>query len=582
MSRFLANLLTRLGIKPDAYAQVSNILNIGCYLLVTLGLTREIWTAPYLIQDDARQHVAWMQRFTNAQLFPHDLITDYFQSVAPLGYSLFYKGWAMLGLSPITVSKWLPFVLLAISLNYGYKLALKLLPHSLSALLVTLLLYQSILMKDDLISATPRSFIYPGLLAFLYYYVGGQYLRCLIAIICLSLFYPPYVPILVGTVALSLIKRESYRLNLSRDKMEYGFCLGVIAVVSISLLPFLLSTNKFGPTVTVAQAQTWPEFLEFGRTRFFISSPWEYWLWAERTGLIPMEWLDTPLKPYHFFVGILLPLLSRYPQQFPLVNKLVNTKVRIVGQLTIVALLMFIAAHLLLFKLYLPSRFSQHTLRVVMSLTSGITWAIILHAFYIGAKKASVWGHCLVRLIPVLLLIISFVLYPFCLNLKSPHYFPNNRYIVGQEPALYKFLSSKPTSIVVASLSEEANNLPSFAQRSSLVGRECAIPYHVVYYQQFRERTIGLINAQYTDNLVDLQNFIKKYGVTYIVLDNSAFTPQYLINNPWLQQYQPATKLAIAKLSSNQPSALQTVIDKGTVFKTKTMIVLQADLITKL
>ncbi|MGK7908840.1 MAG: hypothetical protein AB4040_16650, partial [Synechococcus sp.] len=43
----------------------------------------EAFQVPYTIQDDARQHVFWMQRFIDPELFPSDPIADYYQSVAP-------------------------------------------------------------------------------------------------------------------------------------------------------------------------------------------------------------------------------------------------------------------------------------------------------------------------------------------------------------------------------------------------------------------------------------------------------------------------------------------------------------------
>ena len=62
----------------------------------------------YVIQDDARQHVFWMQRFIDSELFPHNLLADYFQSVAPPGYTWLYQGFAGLGVETILLHKLLP------------------------------------------------------------------------------------------------------------------------------------------------------------------------------------------------------------------------------------------------------------------------------------------------------------------------------------------------------------------------------------------------------------------------------------------------------------------------------------------
>jgi hypothetical protein len=39
----------------------------------------------YAIDSDARQHVFWMQRFLDPELFPNDWIADYHEFVAPAG-----------------------------------------------------------------------------------------------------------------------------------------------------------------------------------------------------------------------------------------------------------------------------------------------------------------------------------------------------------------------------------------------------------------------------------------------------------------------------------------------------------------
>ena len=63
------------------------------WLLATLALTafwisRSMWSAfdPGVIQDDARQHVFWMQRLVDPGLLKDDLFADYFASQAPPGY----------------------------------------------------------------------------------------------------------------------------------------------------------------------------------------------------------------------------------------------------------------------------------------------------------------------------------------------------------------------------------------------------------------------------------------------------------------------------------------------------------------
>ena len=82
----------------------------------------------YLVQDDARQHVVWMQRFVDPELFPNDLISDYYQSVAPYGYSTLYWLAAAAGVNPLVFNKLLPGLLGLGTTAYAYALAIRVFP----------------------------------------------------------------------------------------------------------------------------------------------------------------------------------------------------------------------------------------------------------------------------------------------------------------------------------------------------------------------------------------------------------------------------------------------------------------------
>ena len=123
-------------------------------------------------------------------------------------------------------------------------------------------------------------------------------------------------------------------------------------------------------------------------------------------------------------------------------------------------------------------------------------------------------------------------------------------------------------------MSEEANNLPTFAKRSILVGREYAIPYHQGYYRQIQQRTLDLIHAQYSPNLAVVKNFIQQYGVDFWLLDREAFTPEYLIKSRWLRKF-PVAKASITQLQQGITPALSSFKQPCTVFEIKNLAVLQ-------
>lgn len=61
-------------------------LSLSCAAMFGLMALRKAFSSPYVVQDDVRQHVFWMRRFLDSELFPQDLIADYFHSVEQPGY----------------------------------------------------------------------------------------------------------------------------------------------------------------------------------------------------------------------------------------------------------------------------------------------------------------------------------------------------------------------------------------------------------------------------------------------------------------------------------------------------------------
>jgi hypothetical protein len=103
----------------------------GLSLITCWGMAGVIWRdgqGRYRIQDDARQHVFWMQRFEEPGLFPNDWIADYFQSVAPWGYSHLYKLASLLGFDPFSFNKLLPLLLSLLTTVLVMQVSWRLLP----------------------------------------------------------------------------------------------------------------------------------------------------------------------------------------------------------------------------------------------------------------------------------------------------------------------------------------------------------------------------------------------------------------------------------------------------------------------
>jgi len=537
----------------------------GCMAL------QQAFSGDYVVQDDARQHVFWMQRLLDPELLPNDFIANYFQSVAPWGYTKFYQLFATLGIHPFLLNKLLPIALGLVMTGYCFGVSLQLFPVPAAGFVATLLLNQTVWMKDDLVSATPRAFLYPLFVAFLYYLLRRSLLPCLVAIALQGLFYPQILLISAGTLVLTLVRWENGRLSFSRDRQDYIFCAAGLAVTFLVLLPYVLQTSDFGATTTAAAAREMPEFGEKGRSRYFVQNPWEFWLVAERSGFFPALWL-----PPLLLVGLFLPLLWRYRDRMPLLQH-VQPQMRLLVQILAASVGLFVMAHLLLFKLQLPSRYTHHSFRVISAIAAGIVLVTLLDALFRWATQSHSPKKQSLALGITLLLSGALLLYP-----SYNRSFPVTKYKVGEAPALYQFLKQTPKASLVASLSEEANFLPYFAQRPILVGREYALPFHLGYYNQFHQRVTDLLQAQYSSNLEAAQQLVQQYGVDFWLLDQEAFTSPYLANNRWLRQFQPVAQEAQTRLEQGITPAIAQTVPRCTVLRTERLILLDAACVTKI
>jgi hypothetical protein len=385
------------------------------------------------------------------------------------------------------------------------------------------------------------------------------------------------VLISVGILTLPILKFNNGLLRLSRERSDYWFCgLGILVAFG-SLLPYVLDASQFGPLMTVKEARTLPEFLSSGRMSFFHDeNPWRFWFSASRSGI------RISFNPPIVFLGFFLPLLLKLKTRFPLVQQ-VRKNIFTLSHLIITSLFLFFAAHLLLFKLYLPSRFTVHSSKIVLALSTAIALTLILDAILNTKQKHRIIGICTAVIIGIFV-----IFYP---NIIWKNHFPSNSYVVGQTTGLYQFLQKYPKDTLIASLLGEANNIPSFAQRPILVGSEYAIAYHIGYYRQLRQRLTDLIRAHYSPNLVDTQNLIQKYGVDFLLVEKGVFAPEYITKNKWLRQYLspklPDDMLAklmretLESLQTGTVPALSKVIQECNAFNAGELVLLDAKCIVE-
>ncbi|MEM6254058.1 MAG: hypothetical protein AAF821_14155 [Cyanobacteria bacterium P01_D01_bin.156] len=497
---------------------------------------RLVFEQPYAIQDDARQHVFWMWRYVDPGLFPGDLVADYFQSVAPIGYKAIYRLAAWVGIHPLTFHKLLPPLICLLGTVYTFYLALAVIPVPLIAFINTLILNQALWMWDELPSGTPKAFSVLLILALLFYVSRRSLVGCAVVICLQGLFYPHLVFISVLLLALRIVWSQG-----SKGHHFRLFIVGAIVAVLV-LLPYVLVTSPYGPVVTLEQAKTMAEFQPGGRNSYFHDDWVRYWLFSGRSGLLP------PVVPTTICFSLLFPLLQWL--KLPLLKKITRHGTLIV-QFGIVSFVLFLLSHGVLFRLHLPSRYSRHSLKVIVAIASAVVLIALLDWGLQRLNRApqQIWKQ-LVAIAMVAGVAMITVGYPLLLNS-----FLNVLYIKSDRVVLYEYIQQQSKDTLIASLAKEAENIPAFTGRSVLLSRGHSLAYHQGYYRQIRQRILDLIRAQYSPDLSVLQSVINDYGIDFWLVDEQSFNPDDM-PGMWLRQFDAEWTVAITQLRA-QPSALQ-------------------------
>ena len=430
-----------------------------------------------------------MHRFTNPQLFPADNIAGYFQAVAPTGYSGLYWWFNQLGIEPIIFHKILPVILALITANYCYKVCLELFPIAIAGFFSVLLLNQNLWMGDNLLSGTPRAFFYPLFLAFLYYFLKQSAISCAVIILLQIAFYPQTAFISLGVWLANTIycffDHSSKPLNPLFKPSKSQFISITILVVGIAILfSYRERMAAFLPVITANMATQLPEFGAEGRSAFFQDDALSFWLLGTRSAILPVEWRYTLLMSF----GAFFPLLYCWPKTFTLVGE-IKPNIYLLWQIFSASLLLFALSHLVLFRLHLPSRYTQHTIRVILALADAIFITVVLDALIkkcaqkLRTLSASFWllfKNIIIALTLVLLTLPSFAVSPYAYRLG---------YVKGKAIGIYRFFEQQSVNVRIASLSKQSDFIPIFAKRSVLTGRE-----------YFYSLSLGVLSTAETEN----------------------------------------------------------------------------------
>lgn len=450
---------------------------------------------PFAMQDDVRQHVVWFEALRDPALFRDDFIAAFFVGNNTPVYKSFYWLPAQLGVSPLLMAKLYPVALTLLTAWLAFRFFLSTGVGTLAAAVGAVLFVQGIWVSDDIASATARAFSWPLLMAVLVCWREGRAVAGAVLGFVLSLTYPSAAVFAGGMIGLAcLFPLLDGKKTVAEWRALWTGPAIVVAGLFVGAL-VALGMGAGGGVVSGAEARQMAEFQKGGRTVFFLDNPAVYWLLSKRSGALP-----EPVLRHAVMVVIVLLAVVRW--------KRLSVPVRRLSLAALLAgLILWAAAHLTLFTLYLPGRYSLIGERITFGLLAGAGLAA-----WLPRERRRLWRGMAAVLValPLAVLLVPTRANPL-INLP-------------EAPGIMAALRQSPKETLVAGFAPDLDNIPASSLRRVLTAREYHLPYDKDYVVAMRNRLADTAAAVFADGPEALRMLAGRYGVTNLLLKREEVT----------------------------------------------------------
>jgi hypothetical protein len=472
-------------------------------------------TNRYVINDDVRQQIYWMQQWNDPELFQDDLLSRYARNYVPWGVQAVYY-LASPFMNPVQFSKVVAGILYVVTAAFLFGLALQF-RNEIAALFVICAFFFFSTFMRKISGGLPQSFAFPLLLAYLFFLARENLWGCAIVILLESVFNPYIFVLCLTTHFIFLVTKYSapvivYFRNRGLAKAPRSGTIRrlilvnapvAVGVALMALKYIYLKPAEFGNIVTWSAMADKIEYTDLGRYGILPGPSLIYevirpWIFVSPAGeQIPiLGWIG-------FFAAAAMVVFA-----FTRPNQNIDLSgFRVFGYLLPASFILYFLSYLLMMRLFLPRRYVEFSLNVVYCMATGVSFAIILE--YLGLRR-----KFLVALAVVLV------------GLGAARNWNVGIYDYSRYAPLYTFLESVPKTSLIAGHPELMDNVPTFARRKAFVTYELSHTWSDKYWEIIKNRTFDLFRAYYSGKPEEIRNFGRRYGIDYLIVRDSDFPPQ--------------------------------------------------------
>lgn len=518
---------------------------------VQLVADRQILVGKYVFQSDVRLVEFWMRRFRDADLFRDPLTEAMLDSgYVPPGFRALY--WmASRFVDPVQFSELLPLVLAPITAWLVFRIV-RLHTAWWPAAWLGAILFLLPIDIHRFSGGHQRAFAHLIVLLTVYLLLRRRVVWAALVPPVGVLLYPAAAVVALGILVVSALDPARARwIDVRRAAVAAG---SAAAFALAGLLPGRLS-GQWPELITREAAHRYPDFGPDGRPRFFVPSTLEYL--SKNLSGFNLHWSGSIL-----ICAVIVLLLVR-PRNVRLLR-------REVWAMPLVGLVLFGLAHALLFRLYIPHRYTYPLLpfsAIAIAVAWKPTWQSLIERrrrpwllAVVGAAATLVVGVAALIVFPLGLrlspedaasLLREKVWYvagalAVGLVLAALAYRRSARWVavaavaaallVGQVAAagsdynpgircrsvgLLRYLGTLPKDAIIAGNPVRLDCVPVVSQRAVVMNAKLFQVWEVGYWAIGRERMFDSIRAYYGESLDDVLALRERYGADYLVVEDT-------------------------------------------------------------
>lgn len=472
----------------------------------------------YVINDDVRQQIYWMQKWQDPDLFEDHYLTEYAKQYVPWGVKVIYRA-ASYFINPVQFSKVLSGLLFLMTAGSLFLLASRLGDELTGVVTVCVFLYFGFFL-GAVSGGLSRGFVFPLLILYLFFLSGNEVFRAGIVIMVQALFNPYLCLLCLVTHGLFLLctqwfchfprLRDVSWLNISSDRRERlqipmghlllsigPVCVGVVLLVAKYRL---FTVPDFGEIVSYGEMVGNIEYTAAGRYEI-IPVPSMFFECVRPFIQFPPLGVSSVIASVTGTLILAFVAVSGWNTQavYQQIQRL-----EIFLYLLFASVFLYFLARLVLMDLFLPSRYMEYSLTVVYCVLTGMFVCSGME-YNQGIKKHTI------------LLVILLVF------LGTIRLHGIGIYDYTKQSSLYQFFLTTPKNCTIAGHPDIMDNVMTFSKRKVFVSYELSHTWYDQYWSTIKSRTYQFFNAYYSENPDELRDFCRKYEIDYMVVRESDF-----------------------------------------------------------